>query len=96
MQALKAESAVACDYCGSSRTTSCLCAEGHFICDECEQRDTIEVVEDFALNTRETDPVTISERLMRLPGLPMLGCDHAFIAGASLAAAPEQDREAIR
>lgn len=94
MQLLKIETAASCDYCGSSRMTSFLCTEGHFICEECEQRDTIDLVEDFALNTLETDPVKISELLMRLPGLPMLGCEHAFIAGASLAAALRNSRYA--
>lgn len=94
MQLFKIETSVSCDYCGSSRTTSSLCAEGHFVCDECEKRDMIEVVQDFALTTRETDPVKISELLMRLPGLPMLGCDHALIAGASLAAALKNSRYA--
>ena len=37
--------------------------------------------------TESSDPFAIAELAMNFPGLPMLGCQHAYIAGGSLMAA---------
>jgi hypothetical protein len=39
------------------------------------------------LTTRSKNPFEIAELAMALPGVPMLGCQHAFIAGGALMAA---------
>ncbi|HSB52080.1 MAG TPA: DUF5714 domain-containing protein [Dissulfurispiraceae bacterium] len=41
----------------------------------------------MALNTQLKDPLGIAEVMMSYPGLPMLGCHHAYIAGGALMAA---------
>ena len=41
----------------------------------------------MALSTAEKDPVRIAELLMSHPSLPMLGCEHAYIAAGALLAA---------
>ncbi len=45
------------------------------------------MIEDVVFTTRSQNPVEISELMMSFPGLPMLGCHHAYIAGGALMAA---------
>ena len=82
----KAESFV-CTFCGSSEQGHIKCPEGHFICEACQEKTALQVIEDIALSTTSKDPLAISELMMAHPGLPMLGCEHAsLVAGAFMAA----------
>ena len=56
------------------------------------------VIEDIVFTTTLKDPVEISEGMMNRPGLPMLGCQHAYIAAGALLAAikNEGSREITR
>jgi hypothetical protein len=45
------------------------------------------MVEEITLTTRVKDPAEIAEIMMSHPELPMLGCEHAFIAAGALMAA---------
>jgi len=47
----------------------------------------MKTIEDIAYSTTSKDPVEISELMMSYPGLTMLGCQHAYIAGGALMAA---------
>jgi len=78
---------VLCTYCGTQEQGHISCPNGHYICDRCHNRDAILVIQDFIHKSPSTDPLAIAEDAMRFPGLPMLGCQHAFIAGGALMAA---------
>ena len=57
----------------------------------------MKVIEDIVFTTALKDPVEISEVMMSHPGLPMLGCQHAYIAaGALLAAIKNEGSRKIR
>ncbi len=45
------------------------------------------VIENTMFTTRSSNPFEISEVVMSFSGLPMLGCQHAYIAGGALMAA---------
>jgi hypothetical protein len=45
------------------------------------------MIEDITFTTRLKDPFEIAELMMSHPALPMLGCEHAFIAAGALLAA---------
>jgi len=47
----------------------------------------MKTIEDIAYSTASKDPIEISELMMSYPGLTMLGCQHAYIAGGALMAA---------
>jgi hypothetical protein len=47
----------------------------------------MKTIEDIAYSTTSKDPIEISELMMSYPGLTMLGCQHAYIAGGALMAA---------
>ncbi len=45
------------------------------------------IIEDMIFSTSSSNPFEIAEIAMSFPGLPMLGCQHAYIAGGALMAA---------
>jgi len=76
-----------CTLCGNLDHGHIRCPQGHFICEACHNRDALMGIEDILFATRSKDPFEIAELAMNAPGLPMLGCQHAYIAGGSLMAA---------
>lgn len=78
---------VTCSYCGKIEHGHIRCPSGHYVCDVCHNRDAMKVIEDIALTTTAKDPVEISDLMTSFPGLPMLGCQHAYIAGGAFMAA---------
>jgi hypothetical protein len=82
----KAEDLV-CTYCGAGHQAHVKCPKGHFVCDACHGKDARTVVEDLARTSLSPDPIAIAELMMAHPSLPMLSCDHAFIAAGALMAA---------
>ncbi len=78
---------LACSYCGKSESAYIRCPRGHYLCDECHNRDALGIIEGIAFSTKSTDPFEIADLMMDYPGLPMLGCQHAYIAGGAFMAA---------
>jgi hypothetical protein len=78
---------VTCTYCGMVEHGHIKCPSGHYICDACHNRDAMQIIEDIALTTKSRDPFEIAGWMMNYPGLPMLGCQHAWIAGGAFMAA---------
>jgi hypothetical protein len=76
-----------CSYCGKVEHEHICCPNGHYIRDMCHIKRTTEIIEDIYLTTKSTNPFEISGLMMSYPGLPMLGCQHAYIAGGSFMAA---------
>ena len=76
-----------CTSCGKTVQGSIACPQGHFICEDCHAGDLKSVIMGLALTTPSEDPVAIAELIMARPDLPMLGCEHAYIAAGALMAA---------
>lgn len=83
---LNAENLV-CVYCGVSERGHVKCPKGHFVCEACHRRDAMRLIEGVTLTTGMHNPLEIAELMMGHPNLPMLGCEHAFIAAGALMAA---------
>jgi hypothetical protein len=77
----------ACTLCGKMEEGHISCPRGHFVCDSCHGADARRMIEQTVFSTRDTDPLSIAELMIGNPGLPMLGCEHAFIAAGALMAA---------
>lgn len=84
---LKEAEELVCAYCGAGHQAHVKCPKGHFICDACHGKDARKVIEEIARTSRSPDPVAIAEIMMSHPALPMLSCDHAYIAAGALMAA---------
>jgi len=80
-------SELSCSYCKRTNVGHIVCPNGHYICDQCHNQDAIKVIEDIVLGSESTNPHEIAELAFSFPGLPMLGCPHAYIAGGALMAA---------
>ena len=78
---------VRCGYCGQSYATHVECPQGHIICDSCHGKEARSVIESLALTSTSQDPLEIAELMTAHPLLPMLSCDHAYIAAGALMAA---------
>ncbi len=78
---------VSCTYCKRSDSGHIVCPNGHYICEQCHNQDAMRVIEDIMFTTESIDPNEIAELAFGFPGLPMLGCQHAYIAGGALMAA---------
>lgn len=78
---------VTCSSCGRKETGHVVCPNGHYICDHCHNREALRLIEIVVYSSFSTDPLEIAELAMEDAGLPMLGCQHAYIAGGALMAA---------
>ena len=87
LQYLHYAESLICIYCGANENGHIKCEEGHFVCEACHRKDAMTMVEEVALTTPLKGPVEIAELMMSHPALPMLGCEHAFIASGALMAA---------
>jgi hypothetical protein len=84
---LRQSAPLGCMYCGTQEHGHIKCPNGHFVCDACHGKSAIQMIEDIAFTTQSKDPVEIAELMMGHPNLPMLGCEHAYVAAGSLLAA---------
>ncbi len=77
-----------CVYCGNIEHGHISCPRGHYICDACHNKDAMVFIEETILGAEsQKNPFEIAELAMSFPELPMLGCQHAYIAGGALMAA---------
>lgn len=76
-----------CHYCGVKDQWYISCPDGHFICDSCHNQETMQKIEAIIFQTPSIDPLAIAEQCMDISILPMLGCQHTYIAGGALMAA---------
>lgn len=63
------------------------CSSGHYVCDHCHGKDSFAIIQKLLLSTKDTNPLQISEEILGSVALPMLGCEHAWIASGALLAA---------
>lgn len=87
LEYLTAAEEQSCTSCGAVVAAHVKCGKGHVICDTCHGREAHKAVEALALSATSPDPLEVAEQMMALPGLPMLSCDHAFIAAGAFMAA---------
>ncbi len=76
-----------CVYCGALERGHVNCPKGHFVCEACHGKDAMQMIESTAFSTTLQNPGEIAEIMMHHPGLPMLGCEHAFLAAGAFMAA---------
>ncbi|HBV85193.1 MAG TPA: hypothetical protein DEF42_00630 [Desulfosporosinus sp.] len=63
------------------------CPNGHYICDECHGKGLFDIVKDYVLSCKTTNPLEIAKDLMGQKNVPMLGCENAWIAAGAFMAA---------
>ena len=87
LQYLQAAEDLTCSACGATWRGHITCPNGHALCDACHGGEARKIIEGMTLADASPDPLEIAERMMAHASLPMLGCEHAFIAAGALLAA---------
>ncbi len=76
-----------CAYCGRTFDSNVACAAGHYICDECHGLSARDVIRQFTIQSKSTDPLQMALELMRHPSVKMHGPEHHFLVPAVLLSA---------
>lgn len=79
-------SKASCASCGGTHNTHSVCSQGHYICDDCHQRDALSVIRLRCLEATETDMVALLDQIRRHPAFPLHGPEHhALVPGIMVA-----------
>lgn len=73
-----------CNLCGRTEQAHVRCPQGHYVCEACHGAGFLARLPGLLSASASTSPFEIAEQLLNDPELPMLGCEHAHIAAASL------------
>ena len=76
----------ACHVCGLEKPADARCARGHFICDACHTRGTLDRIRSLCLASEEADMLRLFHEVRSGARLPMHGPEHhALVPGVILA-----------
>lgn len=78
---------VECVLCHGHFLSNARCTNGHYICDSCHEKDALQVIYSFCLHTKQKNPVSIMQELIRFPQIHMHGPEHHVLVGSALLAA---------
>ena len=68
------------------------CSNGHYICDSCHGEDTFDLIYDMSICSEGINPFLIANEIIDKTKLPMLGCEHAWVAAGALIAAIRNEK----
>lgn len=75
-----------CEICGKSFSANIHCTDGHFVCDQCHNGTVLDQMEEILMQSNETNPVRLAERLFKMPTLKMHGPEyHSLVPGVLVA-----------
>lgn len=75
-----------CVYCHKIFKSNVQCMDGHYICDLCHSMDSIELIENYCIETNKINPIEMAIELMKNPSINMHGPEHHFLVPAVLLA----------
>lgn len=75
-----------CIYCNDVYKSNVSCREGHYICDICHSKDSIDLIQSYCLKTDEKNPLKMAIELMKSDNVNMHGPEHHFLVPAVLIA----------
>ncbi len=78
---------LSCHICGTTAMVDTRCVNGHHVCDVCHRASAFDVIEQYCISARSTDPVSLALKLMEHPSLNMHGPEYHFLVPAVLLAA---------
>ncbi len=83
---LEADEQMECAICHKKENSKTRCVNGHYVCNECHMRG-LDTILGLCLAETSADPVSIIEKMMRMPFCHMHGPEHHVMVGAALLAA---------
>lgn len=90
---LKEKTEETCVICGLTFPTHAKCTLGHYVCDSCHSKDTLERVVALLVNSHDKDPVRLARKIFEIPGLNMHGPEYHSIVPAILITAIQNINE---
>lgn len=73
-----------CMECNKTELGYVHCPNDHYVCDTCHGEKSFKNVIRLIHKSKGTDPISIAEDIINNSSLPMLGCEHAWVAAGSL------------
>ncbi len=77
-------STMKCHFCGREFKSHGGCEEGHYVCDECHEKEGVQAIMEYCSSSTSKDPVWIIQDLMENPYIYMHGPEHHILVGAAL------------
>lgn len=65
-----------CGFCKQEHTTGIYCPDGHYVCDSCHERETLDILRRVIGSSSTTDPNDTLELVMSHSSVPMHGPEH--------------------
>ncbi len=79
--------------CGKSESGYVYCINGHYVCDSCHGEESFNKILDMLSLAEGKNPFFMAEQIIREASLPMLGCEHAWVAAGALMASIKNNGE---
>jgi hypothetical protein len=76
-----------CNLCGRQDSAMIYCPAGHYVCDDCHSKASIDILRQVLESTKLRDPMAILEQVMAHPSVPMHGPEHHIMVPGILLAA---------
>lgn len=73
-----------CIYCKETFKSNVSCSNGHYICNTCHSKDSMDLIHSYCLKTNETNPMKMAIELMKSESVNMHGPEHHFLVPAVL------------
>jgi len=71
-----------CEICDSPFVTNVTCKNGHFVCDTCHSKDSIDYITELAKKASYSDMLEMMAAIRKHPPVPMHGPEHHFMVAA--------------
>lgn len=81
---LDAAQEMECVICHKKYKSYVSCRDGHYVCDECHEKQGIQVIMEKCMESTSKDPVRIMLEVMENPYIYMHGPEHHILVGAAL------------
>jgi hypothetical protein len=71
-----------CEFCGKVFNSNTFCENGHYICDNCHSKGSIEIIERICEETTIKDPFELADIIMKHPSFKVYGPEHHVLTPA--------------
>ena len=68
------------------------CPNGHYVCDDCHGEERFDEIVSMIYKAEGINPFVIANELIKESNIPMLGCEHAWIAAGALTIAIRNEK----
>ena len=83
LEYLETDSVMECAICHKKENSKTRCVRGHYVCNECHMQG-MDAIIGLCMEETSKDPISIIEKMMRMPFCHMHGPEHHVMVGAAL------------